>query len=136
MKIIFLVIFSSLFAYKLSYGQICNFCSLESTKEMLTELKYDFTEQLNVKAETSLVYTTKDYIKSWNFKYNECYSYKITVLNKNQFRPLVKLINLQYKQKNSYIWEDEDNTVNLIHNNGFYEFIFIPKIRYSTNINN
>lgn len=135
MKHIYLII-SYLLVFEVSNAQICNFCSLEKTKEMLVELNYDYSEQFNLKGEKSLVYTTKDYIKSWNFKYNECYLYKITVLNKNQFKPLIKLINTQYNQKNSYIWEDEDNIVNLVQNNGFYEFNFIPKIRYSTNINN
>lgn len=135
MRLICLII-NVLLLCGVSNAQICNFCSLDRTKEILVELNYDFTEQLNLKGETSLVYTTKDYIKSWNFKYNECYQYKITVLNKNQFKPLVKLLNNQYDKKNSYIWEDQDNTINLIHNNGFYEFIFIPKIRYSSTINN
>lgn len=111
-----------------SYAQICNFCSLERVKEILVEEKLEYSEQIGQQKETVLVAQEGKSMKSWHFRYNQCYMYRIIVLDYKFYKYLLKFVESNYNKTDNAKWEDSDNTVELKASQDCYEFTFLPKL--------
>lgn len=116
-------------------GQICNFCSFDRVKEILKEEKIEYMEQINQQKERVIVAQEGKSMKSWYFRYNQCYMYNITVLDNRFYKYLLKFVESNYKKIDNITWEDAENTVELKVLPDCYQFVFLPKVS-AANMNN
>ena len=132
----FILVSIIIFIYSSSEAQVCNFCSTNQLKEFLTENKIETTEHLSINGDRSFVFQNENYMKSWSIKYDKCYLYQIIILKKDKLKSLKELMNKAYSNLDENNWEDLDTKVQLVFEDGHYQFNFTPKLSYYNLINN
>lgn len=109
-------------------GQICNFCTSEDLKKILIENKIHFKQENYLSGDFIISSHDNKSIKTWFFKYNTCYLFKISTTEKQNKKLLKKFLDKNFIKKNKFYWENIDNSVKMFTFENNYNFVFYPKM--------